>query len=383
VPAVGGNIRYSLPKYFTVDFQWVSAFNLDIPSSDEPVSVKNLTLPSGRTVSVVGPCKWWGSIASDRIQTWKKGKRPRIVHPYEGISVDKSPLFTAEIEAEETGHFAIIIQVKNKEGYTFYKFILNESLEVNLHDIRIELPEGEAVAWAGFKEREDDQIRYSQPRCFTIDPKRVKTFEFEGLVLPSNDEFRRLESAFKANLANLDYEENVELRKEEIKNGRSILLSAPPNLTLLLGRRCNANCIMCPEGRNPDLDTIPEPIMRQIPDLYPFLDSMCFTGGEPTIFKSTKYLIDSVKDFPNIRVSIATNGSTIMTDNWLDIILNGNFKLIFSIDASCKKTYEKIRRNLSWEGLTKTLDYIHTQRAGPFPHILIKMFISICFHQPN
>ncbi len=332
------------------------------------VPVRDVQLPSGAKIGVVGPTNKFSDVFSEPAHPWRRGNRPRISDPYHGQTIGRSHKFVWELESEEEGQFEVRILVRNGDEKTFYKFIVRDAKEVSLKELGIEIPEGRGTAWVAFIPADGSQTRYSMGRKFFVDSHNKEWINLNCAILLGNNNYRSSESAFRTNLASLSYEQNLELLKEEIQEGKSVLSSAPTTIQMSLGHLCNVDCIMCPTGRNPDRTTIPNDIMNQLPELFPFLDRIVIRGGEPLIYKSLKKIIANACKYPQLTIVLSTNG-TLLMDGWMDIILNGRFDLVISIDATCKETYERIRRRARWDQLIRSLDYIRNHRKSNYPHI--------------
>ena len=320
-------------------------------------------------VVVIGPKNSLNELIPYNITPWMGGNRPRITFPYNRLIIDnKNASFSITMEKPERGEYILILRSGFKKMSQFYKFNLGEKSILNLKDLGIKIPVGTATAWAGFLPYGEKKIKYSSPMYYFVKNKKDVSNHLHYAILPDKHDYRALSNKFCDNLSKLDFADNIRLKKQEIEEGRTILLSSPLQIQLLLGRRCNANCIMCGDGRQTDLTSVPIAITRQLPELYHLLKSMTVVGGEPLLFHETKDIIDQAKNFRQMSITLATNGSLLM-NGWMDIILNGRFQLKISVDAVNKDTYEKIRRKLSWDRLIKNFEHIREHRKGVFPKI--------------
>lgn len=152
---------------------------------------------------------------------------------------------------------------------------------------------------------------------------------------------------------------NKQLNENEIANGAIVLNSLPRILMMVLTTKCNLECIMCSRG-NPRRDsTITFEKVRQIVTLFPYLEAIDWQGGEVFLVDYFKDLFIEASRFPNIDQSIVTNG-LLITDEWMDILVNSRVNLTFSIDSAEKKTYEHIRRGAKFEVLLDNLKALRT-----------------------
>ena len=331
-------------------------------------------------IGVIGPTDRWSDVSPEpTFEPWRFLGRPRVTRPYQGEIINTQPVFAARIETSEPGCLALIIQIKNDERYFFYRIMLGNASRVNFEEINLTLPEGEGMCWAAYTPyHKNNQNWFSRRRLFKVEVKyHNRMLNFNQISNPGTNAYKSAKQDFYKNLGNLSYEENLLLRKEEITDKKTIITSAPNLIQLSLGHRCNINCIMCGTGRKPDFTTIPDQIMNELPLLYPFLDRMMVSGGEPLIYPSLKSLIDKTVEHPNLTVAIGTNG-VLLKKGWLETIIKGRFALKISIDAATKKTYERIRRRAKWDDLLEVFNYIIQNRTGPFPQLVFSYCVMRC-----
>jgi MoaA/NifB/PqqE/SkfB family radical SAM enzyme len=85
------------------------------------------------------------------------------------------------------------------------------------------------------------------------------------------------------------------------------------------------------------------------------------SDGDPFASLVYRYFIKNIKNCPNVRFTIQTNGLLIskMHKRFLDIFDRMD-KLNLSIDGATKETYEKLRRGSSFLKLIENLEYVKT-----------------------
>ncbi|MBM3245014.1 MAG: radical SAM protein, partial [Candidatus Omnitrophica bacterium] len=157
---------------------------------------------------------------------------------------------------------------------------------------------------------------------------------------------------------------NKELNEFEIRTGKTMLDSKPRMLMVVLTNRCNLECIMCTRTSKQDERTLPFDSIKQIKDLFPYVEMIDWQGGEVFLVDYFKELFSEASNYPHINQSIVTNGLFI-NDSW-GKELNHAFRLnlTYSIDAVTKQTYEYIRKGARFEILVSSLEKIKEINAS-------------------
>ena len=116
-------------------------------------------------------------------------------------------------------------------------------------------------------------------------------------------------------------------------------------LTTLYLSNCNFQCPFCHNWElieTPEkFDTIPiVEVMRHLRSNHDFLDGVCITGGEPTIYPELPKLIEQVKE-TGLRVKLDTNGTQLELLN--ELIEYGLISYIaMDIKAPLDERYNKL-----------------------------------------
>jgi MoaA/NifB/PqqE/SkfB family radical SAM enzyme len=114
-----------------------------------------------------------------------------------------------------------------------------------------------------------------------------------------------------------------------------------------LANTCNHRCIMC---FIKDYSVVlPEKVWKEsLLGLYPQLNEIIVSGGEPTVIKGAKDFIKLVKEVnPNIKFALFTNGQEF-NEEWIELIKNNVSWVNFSLNAAKKETYEKVQKGGDW-----------------------------------
>ena len=148
---------------------------------------------------------------------------------------------------------------------------------------------------------------------------------------------------------------NKALNTSEIAQKKIILESKPLILGLILTTRCNLDCIMCCSSRNQPGNTLDKSAFEKISDVLPYLIKIEWQGGEIFYVDYLKDIFRRLIPYPHITHNISTNG-LLLDAEWIEILLNLDLRLVFSIDSVVEKTYEYIRKGARFHELIKRLD---------------------------
>ena len=155
---------------------------------------------------------------------------------------------------------------------------------------------------------------------------------------------------------------NKALNEYEISNRKEILESKPRAMIGMIMNKCNISCRICGIWARPNWQE-PDRILREIVELFPYMEDICWQGGEVFYMKEFNSMLAEGVKYPNLNQVIFTNGLLLDETN-LDIIAKGNVELVLSIDGASKETYEYIRRGASFETLCKKLELIKEVRKS-------------------
>lgn len=134
-----------------------------------------------------------------------------------------------------------------------------------------------------------------------------------------------------------------------------------PAVDIGITNLCNANCIMCPHCKIKKFGTMKMKLYKKI------IDDIVSCGiksvnlsffGEAMLDKT---LVEKIKyaKFKGLSVSFFTNAALMFEDRSREIIKAGVDSITISMDSNDKKTYEKIRRNCSYDDVRKNiLDFL-------------------------
>ena len=152
---------------------------------------------------------------------------------------------------------------------------------------------------------------------------------------------------------------NKFLNEYEIASKQTILKSKPRNMMVVLSNKCNLTCIMCRAIQNKW--EIPQERLKEIKDLFPYLERVLWQGGEILLLPYFKDLLKESLKYPNIKQAILTNFQ-LADDEIINLIVKNNIELRISIDGVEKNIYEKIRRGGSFQKLIDNINLLNDVR---------------------
>ncbi|MCX5713774.1 MAG: radical SAM protein, partial [Candidatus Omnitrophica bacterium] len=153
------------------------------------------------------------------------------------------------------------------------------------------------------------------------------------------------------------FHKNKEKNIEEFLKRKIVLESKPLRLGVIVTNFCNLRCIMCPESRYKGGLTLPESALPKIEEMLPYLERIDWQGGEFFTFGHLKKIFHTCKAYSDITHEITTNG-LLLDEEWIELFLELNTGLTFSIDSTVKDTYEYIRQGGHFDMLIKNLNLI-------------------------
>lgn len=155
---------------------------------------------------------------------------------------------------------------------------------------------------------------------------------------------------------------NKALNEYEISTRKEILKSKPRAMIGMIMNKCNISCRICNIWSRPRWQE-PDRILKEIVELLPYMEDICWQGGEVFYMKEFNSMLAEGVKCKNLNQVIFTNGLLLDEKN-LEIIAKGKVELVLSIDGATKETYEYIRRGANFETLCKKLELIKEVRKS-------------------
>ncbi|HLD29610.1 MAG TPA: radical SAM protein [bacterium] len=152
---------------------------------------------------------------------------------------------------------------------------------------------------------------------------------------------------------------NKVLNELEITEKREFVESKLRAMIAMILDRCNIKCKICGiwKGRWQVRDSV----LREIRELFPYMEDICWQGGEVFMMKGFDDVLEEGTGYPNLKQVIFTNG-LLLNEKILEKLRKGRVDLVFSIDGVTKEVYEHIRSGGSFEKLTRVLGMIREFR---------------------
>lgn len=130
---------------------------------------------------------------------------------------------------------------------------------------------------------------------------------------------------------------------------RTQLRARPTSLQLETTNRCNASCVMCnhlysSEPPDPDFSRLAE----RLDEVIPYLRMILLHGnGEPFLAPD---IADRIRVFHDYGIALTTNTNlSVLNDELLELLNSCFFEVRVSCDGCSRRTYEGIRRGLSFD----------------------------------
>jgi MoaA/NifB/PqqE/SkfB family radical SAM enzyme len=166
----------------------------------------------------------------------------------------------------------------------------------------------------------------------------------------------------KDEIKNDKFLKNKALNEYEISMRKEVLESKPRAMIGMIMNKCNISCRICGIWARPNWQE-PDRILKEIVELLPYMEDICWQGGEVFYMKEFNSMLAEGVKCKNLNQVIFTNGLLLDEKN-LDIIAKGKVELVLSIDGAKKETYEYIRRGANFETLCKKLELIKEVRKS-------------------
>ena len=142
--------------------------------------------------------------------------------------------------------------------------------------------------------------------------------------------------------------------------------------------KCNADCIMCPNGvMERPTQRMEMPLFMQIVDEFalknPPLLKFVFAGlGEPTLDPLLPEKISYLKaKFPHVPVQITTNASLLTASRSKELINAGLDQIIISFNGTTKESYEKVMGQMNYDKNLANILQLLPLRVGGRPQLTI------------
>lgn len=176
--------------------------------------------------------------------------------------------------------------------------------------------------------------------------------------------------------------ENALLAKEEYAEGRTVLQSFPPIVTLALTTFCNNKlpCLICDRHtrHGSDCEVTEEIITVLEPVLKTALYVLLHCGGEAMYSKYFDKMLSIIE--PPTRISFATNAD-LMSPRRVDLMLERDIMagIVVSLDAATPEMYRIMRPSGHFDNILKNIKY-YTQKAKELGRVnsTVTLNMTVC-----
>ena len=180
--------------------------------------------------------------------------------------------------------------------------------------------------------------------------------------------------------------ENEDLARTEYAQGKTVLRSLPPVVTLALTTRCNIQkpCMICDINTRPasaDSSIEALTIERAKPLIATARCLLLHCGGEPMF---SKYFDDVIEmTSPSTTIMFATN-AMLLTRKRADLLLEKNGLAVFavSIDAATAGLFRIMRPSFDFERVKRNIKY-YTNRAKELKRDKSRVYVNMSICETN
>ena len=180
--------------------------------------------------------------------------------------------------------------------------------------------------------------------------------------------------------------ENEDLALKEYAEGKTVLQSLPPIVTLALTTYCNNKrpCVICDRNTRPetaDSSITTEMLEKAKPLIKTARYLLLHCGGEPLMSKYFEQVLDIVT--PPTLIAFATN-AMLLTPKKADLMLEKKVMGAFtvSMDAATPETYRIMRPSCNFEKVTRNVKY-YTSKAKELKQEKAKIFLNMSICETN
>ncbi len=224
------------------------------------------------------------------------------------------------------------------------------------------------------------------PKLFPNDPRPLAV-QFSTLAIVSADEEPFSFPGMDVSFSHIGLpKENEELARKEYAEGKTILHSLPPIVTLGLTSFCNNKipCVIC--DRNTRMTASDDKINRNILErAIPLIQTASYlilhSGGEPLLSKYFNEIVEMVR--PPTRITFATN-AMLLTVKRADLMLSKDIMAAFtvSVDAATTETYRIMRPSCDFNKVKRNIKY-YTGKAKALGREKSEVFLNMTLCETN
>jgi radical SAM protein with 4Fe4S-binding SPASM domain len=170
------------------------------------------------------------------------------------------------------------------------------------------------------------------------------------------------------------YAKNIQLKRQEVKSGATVLKSLPTVVYYTPTHHCNLRCIHCYQDISRDLTVGRKGVEQEVEELLPTLDRIIAGGGEPLLLPIWKRFINNadLAKNPYLEFATTTNATRISGDVLTGLSRFKRVAITVSMDGCTKEIFEPIRLRGKFEEVVHNLDrLIQFSQSHPSAHISV------------
>lgn len=153
-------------------------------------------------------------------------------------------------------------------------------------------------------------------------------------------------------------------------------------LHLIMGLQCNVRCTMCYQTDfSPKFNMPPELYKERLTEAYAHVTSVKLQGGEPTVMKNCKETALILRDHPQAKLTVATNG-VLVDDFWHETFVAQGGNVSVSLNAATERVYDKIVIDGEYKRVIRNLNRLLAARRGKTPSVgVTAVILKENFHE--
>ena len=151
--------------------------------------------------------------------------------------------------------------------------------------------------------------------------------------------------------------------------------TGPERLHLIMAVHCNVRCVMCYQTSFSRDLAMPGVIYQEhLKPLYSSIKLVKLQGGEPTIMRNCKEFCLLIRDYPQVKIAVTTNGIHI-NDFWLETLVNQGQYVNISLNAAHEQSYAKIVKHGNFAKAVGNIGRLVENNQGGQLNIAMSMVI--------
>jgi sulfatase maturation enzyme AslB (radical SAM superfamily) len=132
---------------------------------------------------------------------------------------------------------------------------------------------------------------------------------------------------------------------------------------------------------SPKFNMPPELYKERLADAYSHVSSVKLQGGEPTVMKNCKETAILLRNHPNAKLTVITNG-VFIDDFWHETLITQGGNVSVSINAATEKVYDKIVVHGDYKRVIRNIERLLAARTSKTPSVgITAVILKENFHE--